>query len=601
MATARLEERRHGERHGPGDLRGSRIANPSSLTATGTRAYYTRAGGSGPALWMTETAPGGISLQVLDMAPFAGGGGVRMMSGSGGSVYAAFSQTSDGVGRLIRSDGTIGGSGIFREFTPAATLDSNPRLSATIGASGPVVFVANGVSGVDGLWTSDGTAGNTSLLHAFTQKGVVTAAAPVVYNGRAYYVVKQANYLSEDEGLWSTDGVSASLVASIDHLQGSDSMATFSGSLYFNAMPDDGSFRTKQLWTSNGTSASPVRTFATSVTDLVSNDSRLYMTADDGAGPRLWSMTTAGVLAEVTFGANQPLTNPSRVTMVGQTPFVVAGSFGSRRLYRINSQGVASVVNDTGSNPVTVSDTPYLASTGSALVFNGLVNGSPVLWVTGASGAAGLVTLGGQTVANPGQPVSVGGNAYFAADGPGGRELYRFDGNTASLLRDINPGAGGSNPSDLTAVGSTLVFLANNGVDGVEPWISDGTVNGTKLAAKIAPGSAGATTGTGPLVLGRAGGRTLLALSDGSRGVEPWAMVINPPSNTPPTLDPIANQVVKAGQVLTFRAIGSDVDAGQTLTYSLENSPPRAPRSTRPRASSPGTSRPAARSTRPTP
>lgn len=554
---------------------GSRITNPSFLTVSGTRVYYTRPGGAGPALWMTETAPGGTSLQLLDLTPFTGGGTLRLTSGSGGALYAAFTQTPDGIGRLVRSDGTIAGSGVFREFTPAATLNGNPRQSIAIGPN-QLLFMANDTTGNDGLWVSDGTTAGTSLLQSFGSSFALTSASPTLFNGRAYFLVKQANYSSTNVGLWSSDGASASLVAPIDRLQGADSMVVFNGSLYFNTTPD-GKFQPTQLRKSDGTAAgtSVLQTFNL-VTDLVDGGSRLYLTADSGPGARLWALAAGGSTAsQVVDAGGNPLLQPSRVTMVGQTPFVVAGANGARRLYRINpTTGVASVVTDTGTNPVAVSDSSYLAAMGSSsLVFNGLSGGLPVLWVVNTAGPAGLVTIGGQSVANPGQPVTLGSSAYFAADGASGRELYKFDGAAASLVKDVNSGVGGSNPSNLTVVGSTLVFLADDGTNGVEPWISNGTSAGTVLAANIAPGSAGVYAGPSGLVLGQVNGRVLLALSDGSRGVEPWAMVVNAPTNTAPTLDPIANQQVLVNQTLSFRAVGSDIDAGQTLTYSLVNAP----------------------------
>ncbi len=49
------------------------------------------------------------------------------------------------------------------------------------------------------------------------------------------------------------------------------------------------------------------------------------------------------------------------------------------------------------------------------------------------------------------------------------------------FLVDIRPGAFSSYPDNLTAVGSTLFFGADNGVNGQELWKSDGTAAGTVL------------------------------------------------------------------------------------------------------------------------
>ncbi|WNZ23414.1 hypothetical protein HJG54_11475 [Leptolyngbya sp. NK1-12] len=63
----------------------------------------------------------------------------------------------------------------------------------------------------------------------------------------------------------------------------------------------------------------------------------------------------------------------------------------------------------------------------------------------------------------------VGGLLYFVAnDGVSGTELWVSDGTAQGTKRvaDLQPGAGGSNPSDLTAVGNTLYFYTNVVVGG---------------------------------------------------------------------------------------------------------------------------------------
>ena len=44
-------------------------------------------------------------------------------------------------------------------------------------------------------------------------------------------------------------------------------------------------------------------------------------------------------------------------------------------------------------------------------------------------------------------------------------------------------------PQQMTSVNGTLYFTANDGVDGVELWKSDGTAAGTNLVKDLNPGS----------------------------------------------------------------------------------------------------------------
>jgi ELWxxDGT repeat protein len=57
---------------------------------------------------------------------------------------------------------------------------------------------------------------------------------------------------------------------------------------------------------------------------------------------------------------------------------------------------------------------------------------------------------------------------------------------------DIVPGSSGSSPFNFYAdeVGEVMYFTADDDVNGREPWVSDGTVGGTRLLRDIDPGSA---------------------------------------------------------------------------------------------------------------
>jgi ELWxxDGT repeat protein len=84
--------------------------------------------------------------------------------------------------------------------------------------------------------------------------------------------------------------------------------------------------------------------------------------------------------------------------------------------------------------------------------------------------------------------------AFFsAATAAAGAELWVTDGTLSgtAMVRDIRPGALGSNPAYLVAHGGKVFFQADDGVFGPELWTSDGTAGGTRQLADIAPGSAG--------------------------------------------------------------------------------------------------------------
>ena len=58
------------------------------------------------------------------------------------------------------------------------------------------------------------------------------------------------------------------------------------------------------------------------------------------------------------------------------------------------------------------------------------------------------------------------------------------------MVKDINAGTNYSSPTNLTNVNGTLFFQATDGINGVELWKSDGTLEGTVMVKDIFPGAA---------------------------------------------------------------------------------------------------------------
>ncbi|NRD64533.1 hypothetical protein HRD49_22520, partial [Corallococcus exiguus] len=93
-----------------------------------------------------------------------------------------------------------------------------------------------------------------------------------------------------------------------------------------------------------------------------------------------------------------------------------------------------------------------------------------------------------------GEPTVSGGTLFFSANEPGyGWELWKSDGTPEGtvLVKDIQPGEGHSQPTNLRDVKGTLFFTADDGVHGNELWKSDGTPGGTVLITDARPGVGG--------------------------------------------------------------------------------------------------------------
>ncbi|WP_428940841.1 ELWxxDGT repeat protein [Fontivita pretiosa] len=118
----------------------------------------------------------------------------------------------------------------------------------------------------------------------------------------------------------------------------------------------------------------------------------------------------------------------------------------------------------------------------------------------------------------------VGGTLYFTADnGDSGTELFRTntanDGSVSvSLVADISPGVDpnsmlprSSFPSSLTSLGNLLLFSAETEANGRELWKSDGTAGGTSIVLDLRPGNLpgdppGPACSSNPSYLVRSGG-----------------------------------------------------------------------------------------------
>ncbi|MBO0698616.1 MAG: hypothetical protein J2P46_09495 [Zavarzinella sp.] len=121
---------------------------------------------------------------------------------------------------------------------------------------------------------------------------------------------------------------------------------------------------------------------------------------------------------------------------------------------------------------------------------------------------------------DPGELTNVNGVLFFVASDPAhGAELWRSDGTAAGtvLVKDLNPGPAGSDPEWLTNVNGTLYFTARD-QNGRDLWRSDGTGAGTVLVQGIGPWP----DGLAPTSLTNLNGTLYFSATDGVNGRELW-------------------------------------------------------------------------------
>jgi len=120
-------------------------------------------------------------------------------------------------------------------------------------------------------------------------------------------------------------------------------------------------------------------------------------------------------------------------------------------------------------------------------------------------------------------PVAFGDYLYFTADdGTHGRELWRTNGTTTTMVKDINTnGANESYPQNFFAFGDYLYFSANDGTSGYELWRTDGTASGTTLVKGINETNTG-ESGSYPCYFTALGEFLYFNADDGTNGGELW-------------------------------------------------------------------------------
>jgi ELWxxDGT repeat protein len=139
----------------------------------------------------------------------------------------------------------------------------------------------------------------------------------------------------------------------------------------------------------------------------------------------------------------------------------------------------------------------------------------------------------GRANSDPGGFVAFRGDLYFSAnDGTHGFELWKTDGTPdgTTLAAEFNPGPQSSDIRSLTAIGERLYFVGRSSRDASKPfavYTTDGTLTGTEfvrdfaseVTSSVCPGSC---LGWPPGTFVAFGGLTYFIASDGISGLELW-------------------------------------------------------------------------------
>jgi len=297
--------------------------------------------------------------------------------------------------------------------------------------------------------------------------------------------------------------------------------------VYFSAYSGPGGLR---LWRTDATSAGTWIVYSSAaMIDLEDVGGTLYFAAipTGFSTASIWTSDgTPGGTAQVTTNV---YVAGNLTDVNGTLYFSGTNGFSGSELWRKDgSPGGASMVKDL--NPGSPDNgAAFLTNVNGTLFFFGIDETSGGLCRSDGT-EAGTFRLKSLTMEPnqfaTGQIVDANGTAFLIAnDGVNGIELWKSDGTVSGtvMVKDISPGsAGGLNGSSLVAIGSTVYFAASDGAVGRELWKSDGTEAGTVMVKDIYPGF-GEFGASNPVGLAGVNGRLFFrAESPSPSGAQLW-------------------------------------------------------------------------------
>ncbi|QRN93646.1 hypothetical protein JRI60_31280 [Archangium violaceum] len=487
-------------------------------------------------------------VMVADLTPAPGHTNVIDQAEVEGVVFISTFNASTSTAALWKLEDVSRGRKSAPEWKTTLLLgglSDGPRFLTVVGQK-LFFIVDDGVHGTE-LWKSDGTPEGTVLVEDINPQGDAfhTFSPRPVVVGRTLYFA--ANDGSHGEELWRSDGTRSGtrLVKDIASGPGSSSPGSFlvdGNRLLFAA--DDG-VHGRELWKSDGTRDDTrmvkdiARGPASSSPDslLRMDNRRIFFVADDGVhGRELWktdgTRDDTRLVEDIRSGPEG--SSIAELTVARRTLFFSAddGVHGSELWASRGRADDTRLVEDIrpgleGSRPLELTpldgDVVMTADDGTHGREPWRSDGTP----------EGTLLLADT---HPGEPppgfgvsglVRAGEKVFFYATAPDtGQEPWVTDGSPAGtrLVKDIQPGPANSisgDPSPVFPVRGGVFFRASDGVHGEEPWWSDGTEAGTKMA-DIAPGAASSSPSA--FIVTREW--LYFSANDGVHGSEPWALPV---------------------------------------------------------------------------
>ena len=392
---------------------------------------------------------------------------------------------------LWKTDGTTDGTTLVADVVPGSQ-SSWPAELTEVG--GTLFFTVQ--SGFGGLWRSDGTRAGTVAVAPDLRYPALQVGELSKLGGTLLFTASDPDHGWE---LWKSDGTEAGTVLVKDIAVGTaasspSGLTEFDGAFFFTA--DDG-VHGRTLWTSDGTERGtvPVKDLppASAGTEVIATDGALFFFARAGEGTEFRQLWVSDGTGEGTrLVEDLPAPGYAGVGANGRLFFVVG--YGDWRYDALWSS------DGTEAGTLAVKDSGVFAlewaAVNGTLYFRGSEEGSDYATLWKSDGTRAGTTGFSPEVFYPSNFVASGGIVFFAGfDAVHGSEPWKSDGTDAgtSMVRDIAPGVADGAPPFGHGWGTTgdgrILFTADDGVHGPEPWITDGTDAGTSLLADLNAGT----------------------------------------------------------------------------------------------------------------
>lgn len=489
----------------------------------------------------------------------------------------------DGVNgiELWKSIGTGAGTEMILDINPTG----NSNASDFFILNGLLYFLADdGIHGRE-IWKSDGTASGTSMLMDINVSGDFMINRILQFNGMFFLLADDGTHGIE---LWRTDGTVAGTVMVKDVNPSGDGAANpvvFKNHIYF--VGNDGSAGA-ELWSSDGTEIGTLlfkEIFpgpnSSAISELTVTTNYLFFTASDGQpvydppfSNKVWRTngTEAGTIA-----VKDRSVGSSFIIELGKALdeiYFFTSDNGDIGLWKTDG-GPAELVK---SNLIPGRDHHNMRYMRGVLLFEAddLVHGTE-LWRTDGTAAGTFLVKdvnpdAGSIFFFPSAPYFASQNEfmYFVATTPeAGTELWRSDGTEPGtfMLKDIWPGPA---PNQQVPLGLRVMDLGNrtwiadaqDGVDGAEPWETDGTEAGTHLIQDFEPG-AGSSFVAQPIQING----TVYLIVQNSAGYGLWTATA---TALPITLFDFTGHLVGKDAKLDWKTTGEEKNSSYVLERSFD-------------------------------